>query len=154
MFYQAHSVGPIPISTVLEFQLPWLLAQPATHSSSCTAPAPTTQGCWPQRHPKIAQPSTNPLHSDFFFSACDAWRISKVLQRKLLALSCPACSFLTVQSVELLSEIILWIAGFWKAATTFLAMVKAEVMSGLPFVRNTRSPLQDFDITPCHRPFS
>jgi len=89
------------------------------------------QGCWPQRHPEIAQPFTNAFDSNSFFSACDACKVSRLLQSKLLALGCPARSFLAVHSVKQLSETILWIVGLWKVAPAFLTVVQEKVTSGL-----------------------
>lgn len=49
----------------------WLLGQPAAHSSSPTLPPPIPlrmlQGCWPHRHPEIAQPFTSTLASNISF---------------------------------------------------------------------------------------
>lgn len=55
---------------------------------------------------------------------------SKLLQKKSLAHSCPACAFLTVHSIKLFSEIILWMVGLWKAAP-ILTVVKARVIAAL-----------------------
>lgn len=131
-----------------------LLGQSST--KQLPLPPPRSAGLLPSETPRAAQPRANTLGSGIFFSACGARQLPKLLQRKPLALSCPACSRHTVRRVRLPPEIILRVLGLWKVAPTFLTVVKAKVMSGLLKIfllleTPKRLSLQDLCTTSCHR---